>query len=298
MLLSAFDPALLIYEYADWQARESHCFSRFEALSLHRRMIKEYDQKMAMSYTFADLIQRYFPWNNYRNIGELRDLMRFLYEDIVRAEYVDPKVVKQASLQPTGVVCQYTEASELVDAWLELLLGCVDETVSTEFDPQIATWETSLGEQPDPKITMYASETEANTQVYHLPLVWDHDSWARQLITQEWWPDLQRCVELHFKTNPGMRQYPGAMEQPLLFKGTDTFRKSVDRYCQNEHLRRSLIEALTKRVYGIFDASLGDEPLGEIRRFRVTDYWRVHYHQEDDQLVLLEFGPHSIGGVD
>jgi hypothetical protein len=93
-----------------------------------------------------------------------------------------------------------------------------------------------------------------------------------------------------------MRRYPGVRERPIPLECTDAFWKSVDRL--EERLRRALIQALTKRAYGILDASLGDEPLGEIRRFRVTDFWRVHYRDQGDRLTLEEFGPHSIGGVD
>jgi hypothetical protein len=300
VLLLVFDPALLVYQYEDWQAREPHCFSRFDALSLHRGMIKEYSQKMAMSYTFAALIQQFFPWNRYRSIGELRDLARFFYEDLQKAEYIDTKTAGEASLQPTGVVCQYVEVPEVVDAWKGLLCGCVDETVLTEFDPQIATWETaSLREHSGSMtLTIHDSEIGASTQAHHLPLVWNDDSWATQLVTQDWWPDLQRCVELRFRTNLGMRDYPEARGKPISFECTDTFWKSVDRFCKDERLRRSLIAALTKRVYGILDAGLRDESFGEIRRFRVTDFWRVHYREEGDYLVLEEFGQHSIGGVD
>lgn len=298
MLLSALDPALFIYEYEDWQTREAHCFNRFAALTLHRGVIKEYGQKMAMSDTFAALIQQFFPWNSYRNIGELRDLARFFYEDLQRAEYIGTEVAGEASLQPTGIVCQHVQVPEVVDAWKGLLRGCVDEAVLTEFDPQIATWETaSLREYSDP-MTLTFHDSEAGTQAYHLPLVWDDDSWAVQLVTQEWWPDLQRCVALHYRTNPGMRDYPGARAQPRPFECTDAFWKSVNRYCKDEQLRRSLIAALTKRAYGILDASLGDESFRDVRRFRVTDFWRVHYREEGDRLVLEEFGPHSIGGVD
>ena len=62
MLLSLLDPDLLIYDYAHWHNREPHCFSRFEALTLHRRMIREYDQKMGLSNELAALIYENFPW--------------------------------------------------------------------------------------------------------------------------------------------------------------------------------------------------------------------------------------------
>ena len=299
MLLSAIDPALLIYEYEDWRARAPHCFNRFEALTLHRGVIRQYDQKMAMSDTFAGLVIQSFPWNeNYRSISELRDFRRFILEDLQKVYYVDTEAAREVSLQPTGIVSQYVKVPEVTAAWEELLCGCVDEAVLAEFDPQIATWETaSLREHSGP-MTLTFHDSEAGTRVYHLPLVWDDDSWAMQLVTQEWWPDLQRCVALHYRTNPGMRDFPGVRAQPRLFECTDAFWKSVNRYCKDGQLRRSLIAALTKKAYGILDASLGDEAFGEMRRFRVTYFWRVHYREEGDRLVLEEFGPHSIGGVD
>ena len=301
MLLSALDPALLIHRYEDWQARAPHCFSRFEALTLHRRVIRQYGQKIAMSGTLAGLIYQFFPWNkNYRGISELRDFRQFILQELEKAHYIDTKGAAEVSLEPTGIVCKYVEALEVIDAWEELLCGCVDETVLNKFDPQIATWETvSLREHSGAMtLTIHDSEAGAGTQFHHLPLVWDDDSWAMQLATQEWWPDLQICVEFHFRTHPAMRAYPGVREQPIPFECTYAFWKSVDRFCKDKHLRRRLIEALTKMVYGIYDAGLGVEWLGEICRFRVTDYWRVHCREEDDWLVLEEFGPHSMGKVD
>ena len=253
-----------------------------------------------MSSTLIGLIYQFFPWNeNYRGISELRDFRQFILEELQRAHYIDTEATFEVDLRPNGVVCEYVEAAEVVDAWKELLCNCVDEAILTEFDPQIATCETdSLREHSEVILTIHDSEAEAGTQVYHLPLVWDDDSWAKQLVTQEWWPDLHRCVELHFSTNRAMRDYAGVREQPIPFEWTSAFWKSVERFCNAEHLRRSLIEALTKRVYGILDASLHDEPFKDIRRFRVTDFWRVHYHEENGRLVLQEFGPHSIGRVD
>lgn len=253
-----------------------------------------------MSSPFAGLVYQCFPWNgDYRGIKEFRDLRRFILEELQRAYYIDTRVGTEVDLQPNGIVCQYVEAPEVFDTWEELLCSCVDAAVLAEFDPQIATWETpALHDYSTPMIlTIHDSEDRAGTSVHHLPLVWDDDSWATQLVAQEWWPDLQRCVELHFRTNPGMRDYPGVREQPIPFECTDAFWKSANRFCRDKQQRRSLIEALTKRMYGILDASLGDEPFGEVRRLRVTDFWRVHYREEDDRLVLEEFGSHSMGGV-
>ena len=59
----------------------------------------------------------------------------------------------------------------------------------------------------------------------------------------------------------------------------------------------SMIESLTKRVYGVFEG-LGDEQIERNkRRFRVTYFWRIHYRIEDDHMVLLAFGPHDMDGI-
>jgi hypothetical protein len=251
---------------------------------------------IALSNTLAGLIYQ----KNHRIISESRDFRQFILEELQRAYYIDTEIAGEVNLQPPGIICEHVETPEVIEAWKDLLGGCVDRVVSAQFDPQIATWETdALREHSGAMVlTIHHSEAESGPQVYHLPLVWDDDSWATQLATQEWWPDLHRCVELHFRTHPAMRDFPGVREQPIPFEDTRAFQKSVDQYGKDEQLRRSLVEALTKRVYGILDASLGDEPLGRVRRFRVTRFWRVHYREEEGRIILEEFGPHSIGGVD
>lgn len=296
MLLTAIDSALLIYQYNDWLSRQPHCFKRFAALALHRRMMREYGQKMAISNTFAAMIAQHFPWNeNYRAIAELRDLRQFILEELLRAYYIDKELAQEVELKPAGITCLYVEEQEILEAWVELLLGCVDEAILTEFDAQIATWETEHLKKHSSVVILTVHDTDA--QIHELPLVWDEDSWAKQLATQDWWPDLRRCVELFSKSNSAMKEHPKVREQPIPFDWTDAFSKSMNRYCTDEHLRRSFIEALTKKVYGVLDTSLGDEPLGKVRRFRVTDFWRVHYREKAGRIVLDEFGPHSIGGV-
>ena len=91
-----------------------------------------------------------------------------------------------------------------------------------------------------------------------------------------------------------MQNYYRVRGQPIPFECTDGFWKSVDDYCQ-PNMRHLLVKAIAKKVYGILDASLHDEPLGQIRRFRVTTFWRVHYYELDDRLVLEEFGEHNMG---
>ena len=128
-----------------------------------------------------------------------------------------------------------------------------------------------------------------NGEEDYLPLVWDEDTWISRLSSEDLWPDLQKCVELYFLSNAGMRCHPLSRQPPMEFECTEEFWKSyVNRECD------LLIKAVTKRVYGILDNRLHDEPLGGLRRFRVTDFWSP-YRLNGNQILLVEFGPHDIG---
>jgi len=247
-----------------------------------------------MTNSFAALTYQSFPCNA-ADIPELRDLRLLILEELQRALYVDPGVAGDVTFEPTGIVCEYVEVPEIIAAWKLLLCGCLDQRMLSQFDPQIATWETvSLRRHSGGiRVIFCNSDGQAGAEVREFPLVWDKDTWAIQLVTQDWWPDLHLCVELHFSTNPGMRNYPAVREQPIAFECTRAFWRSVNRLCRQAD-RRRLIEALAKLVYGIHDASLGLEPIGETWRFRVTDFWRVHCRREADRFVLEEFGPHDI----
>ena len=297
MLLSALDPALLFYKPEDWQARKAHCFDRFRALALHFRVTREYGQEIAMSGNLEALVYQFFPWNaDFRNISELRDLRVLVLSDIQRVKRIEIKMAGDVELRPAGIACKYIEDPGVIAAWEELLCGCIDE-ISAGFGPQIATWDTPAVRQCDSmSLTICSSGKETDVQ-YDLPLVWNDDSWAAQLVKQDWWPDLQRCVELEFRTNPGIGSHPGARKQPIPFECSERFHRSLQRFCQDDGLRRSLIESLTKRVYGVFEG-LGDEQIERNkRRFRVTYFWRIHYRIEDDHIVLLAFGPHDMDGI-
>lgn len=298
MLLTTLDPALLIYSYDEWEARAWGCFERYGALTLHRETIREYEQKLAMSVEFVAIVYESFPWNeDYRGIRELGDLREFMLRELQKAYYVDGEVVGGVSVEPDVALCQGVEDPEAIDVWRKLLCGCVSESTQEGLEPVVGTWESEhLGECT--QVVLRVGDDvrhEENTEIHHLPLVWDRDSWVLRLSTQEWWPDLHRCVELHYCTNRGIQDHPDARDNPLPFDWTRDFSKCLARFCNERRLRQRLVEALTKRVYGVLDGSLGDEPFGDMRRFRVTDFWRVHYQEEEGRLILREFGPHDIG---
>ena len=294
MLLSALDPTLLMYQEHDWQTRQSHFFSRMRALTLHRNTIRKHNQQIAMSNDIAALVQECFPWRaDYRTVGELRDLRQFILEELARARFVTKtKTANNISLQPSTLTCGHIEDVTVQETWKELLCACIEEAHNCDFDVQVATWEAPvLLEDSHSLIISISGNTDED---HYLPLVYDENSWANQLYSQDSWPDLQMCVSFYYKANVGMQKYPHVRATPIPFHCTDSFWNSVHKLCQPQ-LRRLLVKAIAKRVYGILDSRLGDEPLGNIRRFRVTDCWRVHYRQFDNRIVLDEFGPHDIG---
>ena len=295
MLLSALDPALLIYQQHHWQTRQCHVLSRLRALVLHRQTVRRYNQQFAISNDIAAQLQQCFPWSrDYRAIAELRDLRQFILEELGRARFVNKtKGTDAISLRPNDVTCAYIEDIAILDAWKELLGACLEAEVCSESDVQIATWESPgvLGSQGT--LTVGITRGTAGEDHY-LPLVWNEDSWARQLNAQDSWPDLQRCVEFYFKANVGMQRYSQVRSTPIPFDCTASFWKSVDQLC-HPRMRRLLVKAIAKKVYGILDSKLGDEPFGQVRRFRVTNFWRVHYRQCRSGILLEQFGEHDMG---
>ena len=293
MLLSAIDPDLLIYQQEHWHTREAHFFKRIKALTLHRDIITQYKLQFAISCELLSMVFQSFPSNDdFKAIAELRDLRLFIMQELGKPIYVAKTTESESvSLQPSGLTGKFIATPEVLDAWKELL--CALAEGDSEFDAQIATWESSTHPNQPPALTVTVN-SPAGGVTYHLPLVWDDYSWVGRLASQDSWPNLHRCVELYFKANPGMQNYIGIRENPIPFEWTATFWKSVEDRCQPP-IRQLLIKAIAKKVYGVLDPKLGDESLGPIRRFRVTDFWRVHYHQLDDRIVLEEFGQHDMG---
>ena len=295
MLVSALDPALLVYQEEHWRTREQHFLNRIKALVLHRKYIRENAQQIVITPSFAALINELFPWSSdYKSINELRDLRQFMLEELARARYIEePPRPIGLSLQPDDLTCMHVESEEVLDAWQHFLVACVDGDASSEFDAQVVTWATPVNLTNSQSITL-TIDKGSGIEDHQLPLVWDDESWSSRLTPHESWPDLNMCVELYVKANPGILSHPMCRNQPIPFEWTEEFWKSVSDLCQ-PRMRPLLVKAIAKKVYGILDAPLGDEPLGRIRRFRVTIFWRVHYQQYNDRIVLEEFGEHDIG---
>ena len=294
MLLAALDPALLIYQQEHWEENQPHWLRRVHTLALHRRVARKHNYRIGVSQEFVAMVYESFPWSPaFRNIKALQDLRQFILHDLTNAYYVNGLVTEQLSLLPDDLTGAYVESPEVLNAWKALLHGCVEDEMTSISDVHIATWETPTLSESAQSVTL-TTHHDTKSEVHHIPLVWDENSWTARLACLDAWPDLRRCVDVYFLTNSGMQKYPGIRNAPMPFVCTDGFWKTVDDFCQPQ-MRLALVKAIAKKVYGILDTSLGDEAFGPIRRFRVTKFWRIHYRDLGQKLVLDEFGEHDMG---
>ena len=293
VLLTAIDPDLIIYDVNDWKVRQADVFARARSLALHREINRNYGQAIAMSDELSAMVYQSFPWSHiYKNIGALRDLRQFMFEDLSRSFTVTHHIRSHnVCLRPADLTCTSAPASSVRNCWKELLSACIEQINTLGIDVQVATCESAVeSAHCDELVVSIVSHSKATDHT--LPLVWDRASWHRRLSFQDFWPDLPRCVELYFQSNVAIFNWK-ATSKPIGFECTDEFWQSVHRLCQ-PLMRHLLVKAVTKRVYGIRDAALHDEALGALRRFRVTRFWRVHYRDYGDRIVLDEFGPHDM----
>ncbi|MGB9721513.1 MAG: hypothetical protein ACPL28_08560 [bacterium] len=115
------------------------------------------------------------------------------------------------------------------------------------------------------------------------------------------WPDLRKCVEIYFKISPSMQQYHNVLKDPLDFEYSEGFLKEVVRYCTTNDLKRRFIDALTKVIYKIPGAGLGDvkiKEMGDLYHFYVSFSFRVYYRKKDNKIFLEKFIPHKKKGFE
>lgn len=301
MILTVIDPALLVYDFEDLDAGRSCCIERLDALTNHREVIKKYSLRIAVSASFVDFILSLFPWRQSGN-NMLRDLREFTLFDLQKAYYVDTDEDVELEISPEGILCQHVECQNLVDAWHQTLVGCINAANSNQFTPNIATWACpSIVPLIELIIVVpIAVQTDKARHGYSVPLVWDNESWASQLVNEDWWPDLHLMVELTFITNTAIRKHPHTRAKPIDFDCSDRFWQSANSFCCEDCTRRSLVKALTKLIYGLRDKGLGWEPVkgrSGIYRFKVTRSARVHCHMEGEKVIIDEIGPHGIDGI-
>ncbi len=117
----------------------------------------------------------------------------------------------------------------------------------------------------------------------------------------ELWPDLKKCVEIYFKIFPAMQQYHNVLKDPMEFEYSDKFLKEVTKYCITNEQKRRFIDALTKVVYKIPSAGLGDvkiKEMGDLYHFYVSFLFRVYYRKIENKIVLEKFISHKKKGFE
>lgn len=302
MIVTAIDPALLAYDSGDFYDGRQCSLERLKALTNHRRVINEYSIRVAVSRSFMNCVLSLFPWQQCGN-SVLRDVREFILSDLERrADYLDTNESVEVGISPEGVLCQYVTCQELVCAWEQISAKHITSPDTAHSTFSVSTWDCP-NIVPELELTVPptgVSQASTPSGRYRIPLVWDCDSWARLLSTQDWWPDLKRMVSLTFITNHAIRSHAGANDRPMDFQCSEAFWKSAERYCKDGYRRQSFVTALTKLLYGIHDKGLGLETVkgrSGVYRFRVTDSDRVHYHTEGPRIVIDEIGPHEIDGV-
>jgi hypothetical protein len=126
--------------------------------------------------------------------------------------------------------------------------------------------------------------------------VWEDKEPPDQTNVLDHWPDLKLCVESHYKTHPGMKRYHRTARQPIEFKSTKKFMKSLNKHCTTDNLKSQFITALTKIVYKIPCGGLCDTAIKErtnLWHFYVSDSWRVFYRKKNNYILLEELSPHK-----
>ena len=293
MLLTAVDPDLLLYEVKEWNEQREDVLRRMRALATHRSMMRQGGAKLAISNGFASHIYSRFPWDiTAKNIPELRDLRRFVTDDISKAEFVaEFSDYEDSSLLPHGITCAIVLTSDTYAIWLDLLVAAIHRQDSLGWQMQVATWAIPIERSGVTELTVAFRHGDV-VREEHVSLIWDEESWQQAFATQDAWPDLRLCAERYFLGHSGLRNHPTVRQEPFELEYTDAFWKSVER---QPDMHRALIRSVAKLIYGVRDPGLGDEQFGNRRRCRVSDFWRVHYRQEGDKIFLEEFGEHDIG---
>jgi len=298
MLINIFDPSLIVYRYEDWKNDTNYCFERIKSLILHRDILNRYKQEIAMSDELLGLIMQNFPWSH-ANIPEFRDVMLFMNMDMQKMRHGIDICLGQDKLKidvnPDDVVCQYI-GEDIVKEWRNLLYSCIKKGDSL-FKNQIVTWDSYEARRHAREIEIIIKEGK-DLEKHDVPAIWNEDIWYKQLVTENWWPDLSKCIEICHKTHPGMKGYSGIREEPFNLECEESFWDMAGCCYEDDDIRREMIEALTKLVYGIRDEGLGFKPIGKHRyRFCVTIHYRVHCRFEEQSYVLEKFAPRE-GKID
>jgi hypothetical protein len=276
--------ALLVYSEDEWERQTRSALERLAALVMHREMARRHGARVLFSANLLDLLLASFPWRV--GFPGLRDVHQMLLEVAQRAEWVEPADRIDETEPPAGLGLDHVPAGVIC----EMVSILVHESREADL-PFVLSWE-----HPDSRPTADVRDLDGNLRAF--PVVLTRIGWAGVCAPEATWPDLELAVEDYYLRHDGLASRSCPSGYPLPFRATTGFQESVDAVACPTGLLAEMVKAVSKRVYGVLDRALGDEMIEGTSRFRVTRFYRIHYHFDGRLLVLDRFGPHRMDGID
>ena len=176
MFFTLLDPSLLFYEQEEWEEKKNNFCQRLEVLGLHVEMIKKYDQKVATTIEFSELITTSFPWNAIK-IPEVYDLRRYIFDNLPKYfEYISVKNKLVNIEQEEEVLFKYVKNKKVIKEWLFLLFSCINSKSFIVVKSQIATRHVNSFSNNKVHFSINDTETEKK-EICVFPIVWNEASW-------------------------------------------------------------------------------------------------------------------------
>lgn len=289
------DPSLVVYSDAEVLAGGGALDLRIESLLVHRDMRRKFGIGVVASREFLREVLMRFSWSLPTDRAPLlRDVRTFVLSELQRATLLpsDDLGPPVCSNLPRGYLLPKEDT--LRDAFLRLAFAMGMSAQSIGVGCAIGS---QVGDGPgfDARSCLRVRCPDTSPGEHPVPLVADKSSWYRFLRGFSWWPDIPRCVEVYANSEPGFLVARRSLREPRAFVLSRRFCNAAAARVKSADLQNGVIEALAKRIYGIVDAGLRDEPFEGGRRMRLSGGWRIHYHVEGARLLFDDVGPHSLG---
>jgi len=287
-LSAVIDPSLLVFRFPNWRDGSDDWDERRDALVQHVSVLRRFQVPCIATVDFLNVVLSRQPWaESIDRMPELRDLRLFVTGELAKANFIEPRDLGPLSVSPVDSMCRHVEGDmELIRSWHELLSAVLDEPIVLALWPSSACAGSCL-------IHVEAPEAGVSRTV---PGVSDEESWAATIPSfVDYWPDLERLVDLECMATPALRT--ARMVSTMRLRLLDGFLDSVIGAGVDAATRGALVRVVAKRLCGVVDAGMGNEKVGAFWRMRASDYWRIHYELDGDELVLRRFGPHRLEGI-
>ena len=129
MLLSIFDPDLLMYDHNDWLTEQQHVSRRMQVLAMHQRFVLRNSFSIAMSAEMEALMFEWFPWGErFKTLPDFRDFRQFILERLPRMMHhiTRTKEADEITLEPNDVTCRYIDDPRVINIWKELVCAAAE----------------------------------------------------------------------------------------------------------------------------------------------------------------------------